>query len=64
MAEPFYVVEVRGVEPRSLNNLIKAATCLAPYFTLILATPAGRDLQAAALRDFIPPKRANYAGLA
>ena len=57
------MVEVRGVEPRSLSNLIKAATCLAPYFNLILATPAGQDLQAAAFRDFIPPKKANYAGL-
>ena len=42
------LVEVRGIEPRSLRNLIKAATCLAPHFKLALATPAGQDLQSAA----------------
>jgi len=36
------MVEVAGIEPASLNNLIKAATCLAPDFRLILQLLQGR----------------------
>ena len=38
------LVEVRGVEPRSLSNPIKVATCLAPHFTLDFTTPVRQDL--------------------
>jgi len=42
------MVEVGGVEPPSLSNQIKVATCLAPHSKLKLATPAGQDVQVAA----------------
>jgi len=42
------MVEVAGIGPASLSNRVKVATCLAPYFQLTFATPAGQDLQIAA----------------
>jgi len=44
----FTMVEVRGIEPRSLNSQIKVATCLVFLLSLILKTPVDRIFQDAA----------------
>jgi len=54
-----FVVEVGGIEPPSLSNQIKVATCLAPHFKLNFATPAGQDLQIAAFYALTPDPKAN-----
>ena len=42
------LVEVAGIEPASLSNPIKVATCLVYLLDLILRTPVNRIAQAAA----------------
>jgi len=58
------MVEVGGIEPPSLSNRVKAATCLALHFLLTFATPAGQDLQSAAFFDFAPAPKAKEPRLA
>jgi len=50
-----------GIEAASLSRQVKAATCLAPHFYLAFATPAGQDLQTAALRAPRPGNKGQFA---
>jgi len=53
------MVEVGGIEPPSLSNQIKAATCLVSLLILILRTPVDRIAQEAAFLNFAPTSKAN-----
>ena len=55
------LVEVGGIEPPSLSNRVKVATCLAPHFKLTFATPAGQDLQIAAFYCLVPNSKTNLS---
>ncbi len=47
------MVEVRGFEPRSLDNQIKATTCLVYLLNLILKTPLDRISSGRSLKNLI-----------
>jgi len=53
------MVEVGRIELPSLSNRVKVATCLAPYFKLILATPAEQDCASRSLLDLALVPKAN-----
>jgi hypothetical protein len=52
-------VEVAGIEPASLSNPVKAATCLAPYFILLLQLLRGRIYKQQPLNTLAPATKAN-----
>jgi len=51
------LVEVGGIEPPSLSNLVKVATCLVYLLSLLPETPVNRILRAAAFSSSYPGEK-------
>lgn len=56
------MVEVGGIEPPSLSNRVKAATCLVYLLSLNLRAPVNRIAQAAAFKESRPDHKGKFIG--